>query len=446
MKRFCILAAVLLFLPAALQAEDRSVSLKEAIRLALARHNLIKAAEYEKMASDQGVSVSRSRYLPRIFLDESFTAANSPTRVFMMKLDQGRFNQNDFIINNLNHPSPTADFRTAFTLEQTLFDISIGYGTDMAKTESEGKLLALERRKDEIGYMVFSAYLDIQKARAVFKTAEKAVRDAREHLRLAQVRNDAGTGLKSDELRAGTFLAEMEQQEITARNNVLLAEMRLSLATGGTAQEPVHIREAVSGLSLGLKDEEVLAIALKNRKDLQETEKETEKARVGVKLAGSAFLPTLQASATYEMNDRDTPFSRDNDAWIVGANLRWELFDGTRRWSDRSRAIALQSAAREYLSQQEKEIAFQVRESLLRREEAAKKLEVAKDAQLDAAEGVRLITKRFAGSLAAMVDLLDAQTALNRARTTLIENETDYAQATARVWYTAGIFLKEVMK
>jgi outer membrane protein TolC len=222
--------------------------------------------------------------------------------------------------------------------------------------------------------------------------------------------------------------------------------MRLSLETGGRPQEPVHISETVSGLPLGLKDDEVLALALKYRKDLQETAKETEKAGVGVKLAGSAFLPTVQASATYELNDRDTPFSRDNDAWIVGANLRWELFDGARRWADRSKAIALQSATREYLRQQEKEIAFQVRESLLRREEAAKKLEVARTAQLDAAEGVRLVTKRFAGSLATMVDLLDAQTALNRARATLAGNEADYAQATARVWYTAGIFLKEVMK
>ena len=84
MKRFCILTAVLLFLPAALQAEDRSVSLKEAIRLAMARHNFIKAAEYEKLATDLGVSVSRSRYFPRLFLDASFAAANAPTRVFMM--------------------------------------------------------------------------------------------------------------------------------------------------------------------------------------------------------------------------------------------------------------------------------------------------------------------------------------------------------------------------
>jgi outer membrane protein TolC len=274
----------------------------------------------------------------------------------------------------------------------------------------------------------------------------KAVMDAREHLRLAKVRTEAGTGLKSDELRAGTFLAEMEQQDITVKNNVLLAGMRLSLVTGGGVGEVVRISEKIVPPPLELKDGEVLALSLKNRKDLQEMAKETEKAGVAVKMAGSAFLPTLYVSATYEMNARDIPFGRDNNAWLVGANLRWELFDGMRRWAERSLAKARHNAAEEYLSLQKKEIAFQSMESMLRREEAGKRLEVARSARLDAAEGVRLISKRFSNSLAAIIEVLDAQTALNRARVNLAENEADYAQATARVWYTAGIFLKEVMK
>ncbi|MEI8354512.1 MAG: TolC family protein [Deltaproteobacteria bacterium] len=446
MKRFYILAAVLFFIPALLLAEDRSIPLNEALRLALEKNNLIRAAEYEKEAADHGVSVSRSRYLPRILLDESFSSTNSPTRAFMMKLDQARLSENDLLINNLNRPSSTNNFRTALTLEQPLVDLSIGYGSAMAERDAEGKNLSLERRREEIGYRLFSACLEAQKAEAMLEITSRAVMDAREHLRLAKVRTEAGMGLKSDELRAATFLAEREQQEITAKNKVVLAGMRLSLLTGGTGGETVRIREKIIPPQLKLSGREVLLLALKNRKELQEMAKETEKAGVAVKIAESAFFPTLYASATYEMNDRDTPFYQDNNAWVVGANLRWELFDGMRRGGERSRARARQNAAGEYLLEQEKEIAFQARESLLQREEAGKRLEVAGAAQMDAAEGVRLISKRFSNSLAAMIELLDAQTALNRARATVVENEADYAQATARVWYTAGIFLKEVMK
>ena len=446
MKSILAIAALLFLFPSALQAEEGTVSLKEAISLALLNNNLVRAAGYEREAADLGVSSSRSRWLPRVFLDENFASTNSPTRVFMMKLDQGRFTQNDFLIDNLNHPASASDFRTAFTLEQPLFDMGIVYGTGMSKAEAEEKNLALEGRREDTGFMVFSLYLDAQKTSEALDAAEEAVRDAREHLRLAKVRNEAGTGLKSDELRALSFLAEMEQQEITAKNNVVLAGMRLSVVTGGNAGDSLGIREPVSAMPLVLGETELLYLAVKRRKDLKVMEKEKEKADIGVKMAGSAFLPTLYGSAAYQMNDRNTPFGRDNDSWMVGANLRWELFDGTRRLNDRARAKALRDSAREYLEQQTREITLQVRESLLRRDEAAKRLEVARASRLNAEEGLRLIEKRFAGSLATMVEVLDAQTALNRTRVNVVETESDYALATARVLHAAGIFLEEVMK
>ncbi len=446
MKRICMLALAFVFISSQLYAEDGTVTLKEAINLALKRNNLIKAAEYESSAARYALSASRSRFFPSIFLDENFAASNSPTRVFMMKLDEGSFTQSDFLIDSLNHPSSTTDFRTAFTLEQPLFDMGIVYGARLAATEADEKNLAMEGRREEVGFMVFSSYIEAQKARQALEAAEKAVGDAREHVRLAKVRNETGTGLKSDELRAQTFLAEMEEREIAAKNDYTLAGMRLALATGGKPGDYLDIREPVTDVPLGLDPGELFSLALKSRKDLRITEKEKEKADVGVKMATSSFLPTLNGTATYQMNDRDTPFGRNNDAWIVGANLRWELFDGMRRVKDRARAEALHDSARQYLEQQTKEIAFQVRESLLRREEAAKRLQVARAATLTAEEGLRLIEKRFAGSLATMVEVLDAQTALNQARVNLVESESGYVLATARVWHAAGIFLKEAMK
>lgn len=446
MKTLRLFIAVSLVFPSLLYAREGTVTVKEAITLALGRNNLLKAAEQQKYAAEHGVASSRSRYFPRIFLDENFSASNAPTRVFMMKLDQGRFSQNDFVISNLNNPSASTDFRTAFTLEQPVFDLSIFYGTEAAKKEAEEKGFALEMRREEIGFRVFAAYLEVQKARAMLAAAERAVLDAGEHLRLARVRGKAGTGLKSDELRAGTFLADTEQQEITAKNDLILAGMRLALATGAKAGESLDISETVSGLTLDGEKLDFMAVALENRKDLRETGKTVEKAGVGVKIAASAFFPTLYAVATYQMNDRDVPFGRSNDAWIAGVNLRWELFDGLRRFEERARSRALESSGREYLEQQAKEVNFQVRESLLRREEAGKRLAVAKAAWLNAEEGVRLISKRFANSLAILVEVLDAQASLNRARASVVENETGYALATARVWFSAGIFLREVMK
>lgn len=439
-----LLAVAAIVMPAGVFAAGGTLGLGEAIDLALKKNHLLRAAVYERSASERELAISRGRYLPRISLEETAAASNAPTRVFMMKLDEGRFSQNDFLVPNLNHPSSHGDFRTAITLEQPLFDAGIGRRVELAREEETAQGHLLERRRQEIAFQVYIAYLNVQKARAYLKVTEQAVADAREHQRLATVRGEAGVGLKSDELRARTFLSEMEQQSITAHNDWQLAKLRLAQAVGGEAGESVDIREELTAPPLTLGNEELQRLALQNRPDLKEAEAGVARAAVGVKLARSAYLPTIYGSATYQMNDRDIPFGRDNDAWLVGATLRWELFEGLQRRNGAEKARLQEQAAAEYVEQYRSEVALQVAEGYLRRGEAGKRLEVARHAFLAAEEGARLVSRRFENSMATMVELLDSQSALNRARAQLIENETNYARATAQLYHVAGIFVREV--
>ncbi|MFZ2949129.1 MAG: TolC family protein, partial [Desulfuromonadaceae bacterium] len=133
-------------------------------------------------------------------------------------------------------------------------------------------------------------------------------------------------------------------------------------------------------------------------------------------------------------------------AWSAGVSLKWQLFDGFRTNSGRSRAVSGQSAAREMLESATQDVRYQLRESYVRRHEMGKRLEVARHSVLDAEETVRLLTKRFENSLATMVELLDAQTALNQARANLVEAEAGYALAGGRIYYMTGTFVKEMLK
>jgi hypothetical protein len=45
-----------------------------------------------------------------------------------------------------------------------------------------------------------------------------------------------------------------------------------------------------------------------------------------------------------------------------------------------------------------------------------------------------------------MAELLDAQSALNQARASLVESEANHALAGGQVYYSSGIFLKEMNK
>lgn len=421
-------------------------TLKEAISTALKQNNLIKAAGYSAEAANFGVASARSGYYPGIFFEESLAASNAPTQTFMMKLDQGRFSQNDFLINNLNHPSTHQDFRTALTVQQPLYNPSLAPMRTMAEKTAEKESLGLEGARQDIAFQVFRLYLEIQKATAQRAATEQAIIDARENVRLARVRSEAGLGLRSDELRARTHLAAMEQQNITANNNLTLAQLQLANTLGLAEGTQVDIAEPSTTLAITIPEQELATTAREDRNDLQQSRVELDRSEAALKLARSAYLPTVSAFASYQMDSRDTPLGSDNDAWLAGVSLKWQIFDGFKRCNERDRAAANRSAANELLINRTRESTYQVTESSLRHKESGQRLEVARHALADAEETVRLLTKRYENSLATMVDLLDAQTALNQTRANLVDTEANYTLAGGRVYYTAGIFLKEIMK
>ena len=440
----CLLA--ILLMPIVAHAGNGDVSLHEAISLALERHHLVKAAVFAKTAATGERLVKQSRYMPSLYFEEGLAASNAPTKVFMMKLDQGRFGSADFELSNLNHPKAVNDFSTKLTLEQPLFDLSIGQGVEMEKYEEKKRDLLLEGRRQEVAAKVYSAYLEVRKAKAFLGAADQALLDAREQQRLAVVRNETGVGLKSDELRAKTFLSEIEQQQITANNNLLLAKMKLNRATGGDVGELLDIRDGVEVLHPA---EDVVALkklAQQNRIEIKAMEKDVDKAALGVRMARSAYLPSIYADASYQLNARDVPFGKDNDSWFAGASLRWELFDGMRRSGELKKNVAMERAAAEYVDDYRQDVDLQVAESVLRYQEAVKKTEVARNSVIDAEESVRLIEKRFQNSLATMSELLDAQTALNRARANVVEMENQMALSAADIYLATGTFLQEVTK
>lgn len=440
-----VLAALLLLSAAPAFAEV--VTLQEAVNRALNGNNLVKAAELEKGAAEQDVAISRSRYLPRVYLESGATLSNTPSTVFMMKLDEGRINPgSDFAADTLNNPSARGDFRSAVTFEQPLLDFGIRTGVDMAGKGADAAALALEGRREEIAFRVYLAYLGVRRAQAYRDIAGQAVATAKEHDRLAGVREKDGIGLKSDRLRTATSLAEAEQRLVAAENDLLLARMRLNLVAGGPEGGTLDIRETPQLAEPALTQGDLLALARGTRSDLKVAEKSVQKGELAVKQVRNSYLPTLYARGGYQLNDRDMPLGTDKSSWNIGVNLRWELFDGTRRSHEKVKAELAQKEAAAILENERREVALQVTESTLHRREAALRIESARAAVKDAEEGLRLVSLRFGNGLSSMVELMDAEAALNRSRATLVEVENNYYASVGEIYYRAGVFLKEVMR
>lgn len=424
----------------------RTVTLREAIIMALDGNHQLRSAALNAQAAGQLPAIAASRSYPQLFVQESLTGSDSPTQTFMMKLDQGRFTQDDFRINNLNHPGVWHDFRTALTLTQALYDPVLSPTREIARLEADQARAEYEAARQDTAFRVFVLYLEGKRGAARVRAVEQALLDGEENVRLAGVRLRDGVGLRSDLLRAETHRATVEQELVTARNDVTLARMRMGLALGLGEGSQVEVTGDPPLFTPSHRPEELVEMALRERGELRRSRAERDRGEAALRLARSAYLPSLDAVASYQLDSREHPFGSDNDVWMAGVSLKWQLFDGFRRGKEEERALAARSAAAEQLRAKSGEIRLQLRESLLRRDEAGKRREVAGRALQAAEEAVRLLTRRFENSLATMAELLEAQTSLNQTRARLVDAEADSSYAGGRVLYEAGFFLKEMVK
>lgn len=447
MHRLLISGAVIFCLISVAGADASLLSLKDAISMALENNNRIKAASFNYQSASQGVVSANSGYLPTVTFEEALTASNSPMNTFMMKLDEGRFSPADFAsAETVNKPSPSHDFKTALSIQQPLFVPSLAPLKEMAVKDARKSELELDAARQSIAFEAFYTYLGVMNADAQLKAIEKALAEARENLRLAGVRTAAGVGLRSDEFRSRTHLSSVEQQHISSSNDLMLVRMKLAMLIGLPDDSQYQVSDSIDFVTVPLLNDNIIKNALDNRVDMKRSQTDLEKAATAENLAQGEYLPTVGAFATYQLNAKNAPFTSENDAWNAGVSLKWNLFDGFRRGSEHERAVSGRSAARENLESVTKEVRYQLRESYARRDEAGKRLEVARNMAQDAEESARLLVKRYENSLATLVELLDAQTTLNRARAGLADAEIGYALAGGRVYYMTGTFIKEMLK
>jgi outer membrane protein len=433
---------VLMFIlpPIAGLAEERKLTLTEAIRKALEDNYELRAEKNALFAQKAGIGIARSAFLPKLTFEERATRTNNPPLSFMMKLNQQRFSQNDFIVDALNNPSPVNDFQTAVFLEQQIFFMKSIVGLSMAKNEYAAKSGDYQRKKEETVFKVVQAYLRTHTAREYIVVARKGVEDAQEHLRIAEARYRNSLGLYSDSLRARTTLAEAEQILVSSEKEYSTAKRWFGLMIGSS--EPLGIVEEATPLTV--KDLNYYREASLTRKDFAALKIRHENARKNIKAAEAGYFPYIGVNSSYQTNDHRKLFGSEGESWQVSAFLRWELFDGANREFQRSKAQYQAAEVKEHVNSLRNMISFKVHEAYLSVEEAKKNVELAQAALKTAEEGQKLVKSRFENSLSPIVDLLDVQLNLNHVRANAVARENAYKLAVINLGYESGTIMKDL--
>lgn len=437
MRVLALLLGVLVLGWASVWAEP--LDLTRAKKIALERNPQLRAAQAQIEAAQAGVRVARSRFFPRIDLREVYQRSDSPVYVFSSKLAQQYFRAEDFQLDRLNYPSPRTDLVTELSVTQPIFNRGreiVGYRK--ARLREEMAHLLREGLKQRILFETERAYLELLLARKRTEVVKAALDTARANLQTVKSRVEAGTALRSDLLQAEVYVAALEREFLAVKNQVEVARSRLNVVLGMPLETVWEPKEVSFPSDFALAPlPEWQEKALKYRPDLLLEETKLKLAGEEVRGAKFNFWPAVNLRGVYEYHSNGVG-GVSGDAFTVWAQFDFNLFNG---FGDRARlaqARAQETAQAEEVRHYRRRIKHEVEKAYLEVLTARKQVQVTKAAVAQAEEGLRLVEKRYREGLTIIVELLDAQTALKRARLNYLDALYAFRLAFSELLFRTG--------
>jgi outer membrane protein len=396
---------------------QESLSLDDALRLALQNNGLARAALAEIDAADARLAAARANLYPSIDLSSSTTRT---------RIEGG------------GAIADTTQRQNGFGLEWLLLDN--GQRELRIRQSSRTAEATRQSTRDTVRRVLFQtarAYYEVLRRKELLQVADTAVRRAETLLEVAKAQAEVGAAPQKDVLQAEADLANARVQQIQARNALRLAETDLKRLIGWETQKPLPeltAPDAPPTPDPALSVEQLWQRARLRRPDLRDAELRLQISRLGLDAARLNSLLRLQISARgfreYEPN------SRTQGSLSIVAS--YPLFDGGLTRANLREAEASLQSAQFRLQQAERDAYAEVESAVLSIREASERLEASKIAVAAAQRNFDAAQESLREGVGTIVEVLTAQLALVTAETNLVQATYDAAVAELQLRVATG--------
>jgi outer membrane protein len=284
-----LLVFVLLFAPVAAhaQAQQATLTLEEAI--ALARRN---NPDYLQQANDiinadWAVRDAYGSLLPGASVSTSYGYQAAGTPRF------GNFTGSDFgLASTTDYYSSSYSLGLSYRLSgQSLL------APGQAKSQRFATEAGIEAAEFSLRTNVSRQYLAVKRALDGVTLAKQELARAEENLKLAQARVQVGAAIPLEAKQAQVERGRAEVNLLQVENLVETERLRLAQLLGVTFEQPVTLTTEFAIRDVPWTAEQLVAMAVEQNPQLRAARASQAAAQAGVKMARSAYLPSLSLSA-----------------------------------------------------------------------------------------------------------------------------------------------------
>lgn len=441
--RAIAVATILVGVPRALVADEapvaepRTITLREAVAVALSDSPRSVIARSDEIAARARRNAARASWLPLVQVNQNWARSDNPVFVFGSLLEQGRFGPENFDPAFLNHPDPLTNYRLSLDIRWTIFDqlgrYSKGQQAELGFRDATNRSRA---ERQAIRFDVVRAFNELRVATARLAAAHEAVSAAESDDKRVRDRVETGLLVESEALAAEVQLADFRQQEISARGALAIARANLAVTIGIPARSEIQPAESTHEhtFEAGTLDD-ALATASEQRAEIESARIGLKNASLNRQIASGRLLPRIESWANFG-GSSETRSSYDHDQ-TVGVTLSWSVLE-PGRLSRIAEARAHFDAANASKKMQENAVELDALGAWHGFLAARERLQVGERSVSQADATMRIVRDRHEQGLTTITEVLRAQTALLQARLSRIAARADYETGYANLLRATG--------
>lgn len=408
---------------AAPEAAAMDIDLKGAVTTAIQNNRDITIAELKRREAEADVSAAAAKKNPSV--SYSWQRNQYPTQVVTTVV--GTQSSNHGYSQGINVSWPIWTFgKVEGAIDAARYQKNIADLT-VYKTEADTKLAAVQ------------AYYQYLEAVKLAEVQAQSVTDYASHLNNVQQQFDAGIVAKLDVLSSNVSLANAKQKSIAADNTRDVAEANLNnimRVPMNTTLNPLDKNFPEPEFDLTM--EQAILMAQKYRWELVEADYGVRAAEASLRSAKAGYLPTVSVGGGYSWKEASVT-AVDKDDWAVQGGLSWSLWDGGATQASVKKADAAVKTAQETLLQAREKIELEVRQDYLNVLSYKEQIRAAEASVAQAEEAYKIATVRYSSGVGINLDVLDAELALNTARTNYITALYNYNIGLATLEHAMGV-------
>lgn len=408
---------------------SNSLSLDECLQLALQNNPDLARKKWEVESADSEYQIARSKLRPQLKWQGGLLHSADPQAIIKAR--------------RVGDPVPYVD--DIYSADMVLtFPLFTGgqfeNKASSAKFQVDSQMQTLAFTAEELAYHVTRTYYSILGQQKVVESLEFSSKTLAEHLKRVTDLLVSHKAAKVDKLRTEVRLADIEQRLIKERNTLTLLYFQLGNLLGDTSavsEGRINGELEIAGLPDDFAGAHQQAIS--NRKDYQALKLKMEAQKRNVRAARGERLPEVSLKAAYGNRWPGEKSLSSQEVGEVYLTASFPVFDGGRIKATVKRETSQQKVIAESLRKLELTIRLEVETAIANLKSALARETVSQKAVEQADESLRIEREKYEYGKGAIIDVLDAQSALLDSQTTYYRSCADFNVALAAYRMATGV-------